>query len=127
MRDFVIFTIFLAVACGVGGAAITYAVMKGKGDQEIETIKRENEFLQRTLNKQRVAFEDSLKISSYRHAEIQRELFTVREQIDSIAMLSEVEKQRLKKEIARLRNSTVKELEDEAELAYRTADADSVQ
>ena len=124
MKNPVLIFLLIALSAAGAGSTVTYLIMtRNVGD--IEQIKLENEVFQQMITTQRNKYSDSLKISSLRQEEISRELHSVREQLDSISQLSNIERARLEKELKRLKNSTVKQLENEAELVYRNAIADS--
>jgi len=123
MRDSlfaIVVTFILGIGLGIAGGYIYYK----REVAEASEIKKQNIIYQDSLKQLEKIFVGRLLESGHQQALLQKQIKEEREFRDSLQVTINQERVKTAAEIKKLKTSTVKELEDEAEIAFRTRDAD---
>lgn len=113
--------VFAFLAVVILGVIIGLAIGKHQGSSEIAIQLKENERLRKENTKKEVEIWEVRRGLAKERDDFQRKINRAMVKYDSLEALSKSREARLLIEIRRLKSSTVKQLEDEAERIYRNA------
>lgn len=108
------------------GVIVGLAIGRHQSSTEIAIRLAENEKLRKESVKKQIELLELRRVLAHERELFQSEINKSHTRYDSLETISRSRQARLLLEIRRLKSSTVKELEDEAELIYRTA-TDTIQ